>query len=225
MKYTIEGDNLPVVICQCDAGEALVTERGGMSWMSDTFDMSTNMPGGLMKGIGRMLSGESLFLTTYTARSAGMIAFGSCFPGAIRAVQLAPGESIICQKEAFMASESSVSLAVHFQRKLGSGFFSGEGFVMQKITGPGLVFLEIDGSACEYNLAAGEKMIVDTGSLAMCDATVDIDVQMVKGFKNVLFSGEGLFLTTVTGPGRIVLQSMPFADLANRIIAKVPNKS
>ena len=215
---------MPYAVCEMSRGEAVYTESGGMSWMTDTFEMSTNMEGGLLKGLFRSISGESIFMTTYTAKSDGKIAFASGYPGEIRALHLAQGQSMICQKEAFMAAERSVQLSSFFQQKLSAGFFGGEGFVMQKLTGPGIAFVELDGSIAEYSLAAGEKMVVDTGSLAMCDETVKVDVQMVKGFKNILFGGEGLFLTNVTGPGKIWLQSMPFSNLADRILALVPNK-
>ncbi|MDR3348534.1 MAG: TIGR00266 family protein [Acidaminococcales bacterium] len=219
MKYQITGGNLPVVLCSLEKGEAVYTQAGGMTWMDDAFKMSTNMEGGLLGGLARKISGESLFLTTYTAQSAGEIAFASGFPGEIRALSLGAGESLICQKDAFLVAERSVALTTHLKKKIGIGFFGGEGFIMQKVTGPGLAFVEIDGSVTQYQLEPGRKMIVDPGHLALCESTVDLDVQMVKGFKNMLFGGEGLFLTTITGPGKIWLQSMPFSGLAGKVIA------
>ena len=226
MQYVIKGDNLPVVTCTLQSGEAMYTQSGGMSWMSPNMQMSTNMEGGLWGGIKRSLAGESLFMTTYTCgEGQGTIAFASSFPGAVLAISLQQGQSIICQKSAFLAAERSVGLEIFLQRKLGAGFFGGEGFILQKISGPGLVFLEIDGSAEEMQLAAGQRLIVDTGCVALFTPNVTLNIEMVKGFKNVFFGGEGLFLTTMTGPGRVWLQSMPFANLADRIIARMPKQS
>lgn len=194
MQYEIKGGNLPVAICTLSQGEAMFTERGGMAWMSSNLEMSTNMEGGLFKGLGRKLSGESIFMTTYACDSgSGIIAFTSSFPGEIKPYQLAAGQSIICQKRAFLAAERTVTLDMHFRKKLGAGLFGGEGFILQKLTGPGLVFLEIDGSSIEYDLSSGEVLKLDTGHLAVIDPTVKYDIQMVKGFKNIVFGGEGLF--------------------------------
>jgi uncharacterized protein (TIGR00266 family) len=219
MQHQITGGTLPVVLCALNKGEAVYTEVGGMAWMDNAFKMSTNMEGGLLGGFARKLAGESLFLTTYTAEADGVIAFASSFPGDIKAFQLAAGESLICQKDSFLAAERSVTLAAHFKKKIGLGFFGGEGFVMQKLTGPGTVFVEIDGSVVEHSLAPRQKMVIDPGYLAMSEASVNIDVEMVKGFKNMFFGGEGLFLTTVTGPGKVWLQSMPFSKLADKILS------
>jgi uncharacterized protein (TIGR00266 family) len=225
MKYTIEGGQLPVAVCELENGEEMFTESGGMSWMSGNVAMSTNMEGGLMKGLGRMFSGESVFMATYKAEGgSGMIAFASSFPGSIIAVDLDAGQSVIAQKKSFLAATKGVTLAVHFQRKLGAGLVGGEGFIMQKITGPGTAFLEIDGAAIEYDLQPGQMMKVDTGHVAMMDGTVNLDVTTVKGFTNVLFGGEGLFLTTITGPGHVWLQSMPIENVAKNIIPFIPEK-
>lgn len=215
MEYQIEGAPLPVVICQLEAGETMLTERGSMSWMTPNMKMETSTNGGLGKAFGRMLSGDSIFQNRYTAQGGqGLIAFASSFPGSIRAFDIGPGRELVVQKSGFLASEAGVQLSVFFQKKLGSGFFGGEGFIMQKLSGQGTAFIEIDGYAVEYELAAGQQMIVDTGNLAMCDATCSIDIQTVKGVKNVLFGGEGLFNTVVTGPGRVVLQTMPVSGFA-----------
>ena len=225
MKYTIEGGQLPVVVCELDSGEEMFTESGGMSWMSGNMSMSTNMEGGLMKGLGRAMSGESIFMATYKAEGGpGMIAYASSFPGSIIAHELQPGQSIICQKRSFLAASRGVTLAVHFQRKLGAGLFGGEGFIMQRITGPGVAFIEIDGAAIEYNLQPNQMIKVDTGHVAMMQETVKMEVTTVKGFKNVLFGGEGLFLTTLTGPGHVWLQSMPIDNVAKNIIQFMPSK-
>ena len=205
---------MPVVVCDLAAGEAMITERGSMVWMTPNMEMQTSA-GGLGKAFGRMFSGESIFQNTYTAQGGpGMIAFASSFPGSIRAVEITPDRPVVVQKRGFLASEASVELSVFFQKKLGAGFFGGEGFIMQKLGGTGTAFLEIDGSAVEYELAAGQRMVVDTGNLAMCDATCALDIQSGKGVKNALFGGEGLFHTVVTGPGRIILQTMPVSGVA-----------
>ena len=214
MKYEIIGEPMPVVVCHVDQGESMITERGSMVWMSPNMDMQTSA-GGLGKAFGRMFSGDSLFQNTYTAMGGpGMIAFASSMPGAIRAVEITPDRPVVVQKRGFLASEAGVDLSIFFQKKLGAGFFGGEGFIMQKLSGSGTAFLEIDGSAVEYELAAGQQIIVDTGNLAMCDATCSIDIQTVKGVKNVLFGGEGLFNTVVTGPGKVMLQTMPLSGVA-----------
>lgn len=223
MKYRIEGEPMPVVICELDAGESMITEKGSMSWMSPGMKMETNAGGGVGKAFGRMFSGESMFQNVYTSSKAGsIIAFASSFPGSIRAVEVKPGQEIIAQKSAFLAATEGVQLSIFFRKKLSAGFFGGEGFIMQKISGSGIVFLEIDGSAVEYDLAAGEKMIVDTGNLALMSGTCSMDVEMVKGFKNVLFGGEGLLNTVVTGPGKVTFQTMPISSFAGSISAVLP---
>ena len=218
MKYEIKGDNLPVVICNLEAGESVNTQGGAMAWMSPNMQMETEGGGGFGKAIGRMFAGEKIFRNVYTAQSgSGMIAFAASFPGHIVAVEVTPDKPIIVQKGAFLAATSGLDTEVHFRKQLGTGFFGGEGFIMQKISGNGIAFLEIDGSAVSYNLEAGQTMIVDTGNLAMMDATCTMDIQSVKGFKNVLFGGEGFFNTVVTGPGRITLQTMPLSEVASKI--------
>ena len=226
MEYQIEGAPLPVVICQLEAGETMLTERGSMSWMTPNMKMETSTNGGLGKAFGRMLSGDSIFQNRYTAQGGqGLIAFASSFPGAIRAVEITPNMPVIAQKSAFLAATPGVDLSIHFQKKVGAGFFGGEGFIMQKLSGHGMAFLEIDGSAVEYTLAPGQQIIVDTGNLAMVDATCQIDIQTVRGAKNVLFGGEGLFNTVVTGPGRVVLQTMALPAFASALIPYLPAKS
>ena len=223
MEYKIIGEPMPVVTCNLEAGETMITERGSMVWMTPNMKMETKA-GGLGKALGRMFSGESLFQNKYTAEgSQGMIAFASSFPGAIRVVEITPDHPIVCQKSAFLAATSGVELSVFFQKKLGAGFFGGEGFIMQKLSGNGIAFLEIDGSAVEYELAAGQQMIVDTGNLALMDETCKMDIQTVKGVKNVLFGGEGLFNTVVTGPGKITLQTMPMSNFVATVAAQMPS--
>lgn len=225
MEYKIQGETTPVVICQLSPGESMVTEKGSMVWMTPNMEMETSA-GGLGKAFGRMFSGESIFQNIYTARDgSGMIAFASSFPGSIRAVEITPDRPIVVQKTAFLAAQREVDLSVFFQKKLGAGFFGGEGFIMQKLSGRGTAFLEIDGDAVEYDLGPGQQMIVDTGNLAMMDATCSLDIQAVKGVKNMIFGGEGVFHTVVTGPGRIVLQTMPISALAGAVASVLPSKS
>ena len=215
MRYEMHGEPMPVVICYLEAGEKMVTERGSMSWMTPNMLMETSSNGGVGKAFGRMFAGEALFQNIYTASGGqGMIAFASSFPGSIRAFDIAPGREVIAQKSAFLASEPGVTLSLHFQKKLGSGFFGGEGFIMQKLSGYGKAFLEIDGYAMEYNLPAGASMIVDTGYLVAMDATCSIDVVTVPGLKNMFLGGEGVFNTVVNGPGKIILQTMPASSMA-----------
>ena len=224
MKYQIKGEPMPVVICQLEANERVTCESGAMSWMTPNMEMETS-GGGLGKMFGRMVSGESAFQNHYVAKkSAGMIAFASKFPGAIKAYEITPSTPIICQKKSFLACTEGVELSVHLQKKMGSGFFGGEGFVMQKISGNGVAFIEIDGSTVEYNLERGQQMVIDTGYLAMMDATVNLEIQQIKGVKNALFGGEGLFNTVVTGPGRVLLQTMPISGFASLIASMIPSK-
>ena len=218
MKYEIEGGNLPVVICYPEEGQTLCTESGAMSWMSPNMQMTTNTGGGIRKMFGRMFSGESIFMNEYTALGgSGMIAFASSFPGSIIPYPVTPGNGIIVQKRGFLAMEKGLDISVYFQRKLGKGFFGGEGFIMQRITGEGLVFLEIDGHCKEYDLAAGQSIIVDTGYLAAMSESCSMDIETVKGAKNIFFGGEGLFHTRITGPGKVYIQSMPIINIAQRI--------
>jgi len=224
MNYDIKGGNLPVVVCSLEDGETMVTESGAMSWMSPNMEMSTT-GGGVGKMFGRLFAGEHAFQNLYTAHGHGMIAFSSSFPGSIRAVEIRPGREIIVQKSAFLASEQGVELSVHFQKKMSTGLFGGEGFIMQRLSGSGTAFLELDGSAVEYDLSAGQQIVVTTGHVAMIDATCSLDVQSVKGLKNVLFGGEGLFNTVITGPGHVVLQTMPLSKFASQIIPYLPTPS
>lgn len=224
MQYEIKGDQLPVVVCTLNPGESMITERGAMSWMTSNMKMETQA-GGVGKALGRMFSGESIFQNKYTAEgSQGLIAFASSFPGEIRAIQIAPGQNIIAQKSAFLAAEPGVELSIHFKKKLGAGFFGGEGFIMQKLSGQGTAFVEIDGSVVEYQLQAGQTMLLDTGYLAMMDETVSMDIEMVKGIKNIFLGGEGLFNTKVTGPGRVWIQTMPISAVASIIASRLPQK-
>ncbi len=226
MKYSIFGDNLPAVTIDLAKGESIYTQSGGMSWMTDGIKMETNMKGGFMKGLGRMFSGESLFMATYTAeRDNQSITLSSTFPGHIVALDLSDGRQYICQKRAFLCAEPDVELSAEAVSGLKGGFFGGEGFVLQRVKGNGYVFIEMDGSVKELTLAPGEKLIVDTGNVALYESTVTYSVQMVKGFANVLFGGEGLFLSTLTGPRKVYLQTMTVASLAGELIPYLPKPS
>ncbi len=224
MKYEIMGGNLPAVICRLTKGESIICEGGGMSWMDDVFTMSTS-GGGLKKMFGKAFSGESMFMNTYTANADGEIAFASSFPGEILAVEIGAGKSIVAQKKAFLASESGVDMSVFFQKKLSGGFFGGEGFIMEKFTGNGIVFLEVDGSIKEYTLAPGERKIMETGHLVMMEETCSLSVERIKGAKNILLGGEGLFNTVVTGPGKVVMQTMPISKTAELIAGFIPKSN
>lgn len=226
MRYDIHGTTMQTLDIFLSAGETVFTESGGMAWMKGSIEMSTNTRGGLLKGLARSLSGESLFLTSYTCKSGeSMVTFTPEAPGAIVPVALAPDESRICQKDAFMVAQDSVTLETHFRRKLGSGLFGGEGFVLQKLTGPGIAWIEIAGEVREYVLYAGETMTIDPGHIAMYEPTVDYDINRMKGVRNILFGGEGLFVATLTGPGRIWLQSLPLANLASKLMQYMPIRS
>lgn len=223
LNYKIEGGHLPVVICYPEPGQTLCCESGAMSWMSPNMHMETNSGGGVKKALGRLFSGESLFMNEYTAQgSTGMIAFASRFPGSIIPYEVTPGNEIIVQKKGFLAMEKGLDLSIYFQRKLGKGFFGGEGFIMQKVSGNGLIFLEIDGHCVEYTLGAGESIILDTGYLAAMSATCTMDIETIKGAKNIFFGGEGLFNTRVTGPGKVYIQSMPIWQIAQELIPYMP---
>lgn len=226
MRAEIYGTTMQTLDIFLNAGESVFTESGGMAWMRGDVEMTTNARGGLLKGLARTLAGESLFLTSYTCRSGeAMVTFTPESPGAIIQLDLAANESRICQKDAFMVAEDSVTLEVHFRRKLGTGLFGGEGFVLQKLTGPGAAWVEIAGEVREYMLQAGETMQVDPGHIAMYEPSVSYELTRVRGVKNVLFGGEGLFLATLTGPGRIWLQSMPLANLAAKLRQYIPTSS
>ena len=223
IKYDIEGGHLPIVICYPEAGQTLCTESGAMSWMSPNMKMDTNAGGGLKKAFGRLFSGESIFMNEYTAMGGqGMIAFASSFPGSIIPYQVTPGNGIIVQKRGFLAMEKGLELSMYFQKKLGKGLFGGEGFIMQRISGNGTVFLEIDGHCKEYILKEGQSILVDTGYLAAMSESCTLDIETIKGAKNIFLGGEGLFHTRITGPGKIWLQSMPASKLAQAIQPYLP---
>ncbi|MGC2871749.1 TIGR00266 family protein [Ihubacter sp. rT4E-8] len=223
MKYTIVGEPLPAVICDVEAGETLITESGAMSWMTPNMKMETTSNGGIGRALGRVFSGDTLFQNRYTAQGgSGQIAFASSFPGSIKAFDINPGHEMIVQKSAFLASEATVDLSIFFQKRAGAGFFGGEGFIMQRLSGRGIAFVEIDGYAVEYNLAPGQEMIIDTGYLAAMESTCSMDIVSVPGVKNMLFGGEGIFNTLVKGPGKIILQTMPINVVAGAVRPFIP---
>ena len=212
MQYQVKGEPLPYVEINLEAGEQIKCQRGAMSWMSAGIEMNTR-GGGIGKMFSKAITGESVFENVYTARTPGYIAFASSLPGNILAVPVEHGKDIICQKSAYLAATTGVDISIFFHKRLGAGFFGGEGFIMQRLSGNGLAFVEIDGSVEVKELAAGESLYIDTGYLAMMDSTCSMDIQTVGSVKNAILGGEGIFNTVVRGPGRVFLQSMPVAKL------------
>lgn len=225
MRYQIVGETLPVVICELEGGEKMINEGGSMSWMSPNMLMETTTNGGIGKAFGRMFAGEKMFQNVYTAQGGnGLIAFASSFPGSIKAFQIAPGQEMVFQKSAFLAGEASVNLSVFFNKKLGAGLFGGEGFIMQRVSGQGIVFAEFDGHVVEYDLQPGQQIVVDTGHLAAMTPSCNMEIRSVPG-ENMLFGGEGVFNTVITGPGRVWLQTMPISNVAGVLRPYMPSGS
>lgn len=222
MEYEIKGTPLPVVICHLNKGETLTCDSGAMAWMDPCMEMETTS-GGMGKAFGRMFSGETIFQNRYTATANGKIAFASSFPGKIIPFEVGPGKEIVVQKSSFLACETGVDMSIFFNKKASSGFFGGEGFIMTKLSGLGIAFLEIDGDVVEYDLAPGQQIIADTGYVAMMEATCKMEIKSVAGIKNKLLGGEGFFNTVVTGPGKVYLQTMPISTLANNIVRFIPS--
>ncbi len=222
MRYVINGTIMQTVAIDLMPGETVFSQTNCMCWMNDAITMNTNTGGGFLSGIKRSLGGGSFFITEFTATGDGHVAFAPRFPGTMMPVQLGAGQSLICRKETFLCAEKSVTLEIAFQKRLGAGFFGGEGFILQKVTGPGTVFLDLSGEVVEKDLAPGERLLVHAGHVGALDPSVGFDIQMVRGFKNVLFGGEGLFLATLTGPGHVALQSMPIINLAEEIGRYLP---
>ena len=224
MEYKIIGTVLQAVILELDPGETVFSESGGMAWMSSNITMKTTGRGGGLGGVlKRAVSGESLFLVDFTSQGGkGTVAFASDFPGKIIALNLAQGQDMIAQKQAFLCAEKTVGLNIQFRRRLGAGLFGGEGFILEKLTGPGVAFVCMDGEIMEYTLQPNEVLKVDTGHVAMFEPSVSFDIEMIKGFSNILFGGEGIFLATLRGPGRIWLQTMPTQALAKAIMPYMP---
>ena len=225
MEYEISGGSFPIVICTLQKGETMKNETGAMAFMTSGMNMKTNTGGGLLKGLGRALSGDTLFLNFFTAESDGeQVGFSACTPGKIIPIRLDGSNSIIGQKNAFLAAEESVDVDMYFKNKLGTGIFGGEGFILQKFTGNGMVFLEVDGEVIERDLKPGEVLLVDPGHIAAMDESIDFDIERVKGAKNILF-GEGLYFSKLTGPGKVWIQTMPISKLAESIIPFLPERT
>ena len=222
MKFEISGTVMQTVAIDLDPGEQIYSQTNTMAWMNDAIVMDTHTGGGFLAGLKRSLAGGSLFITDFTAQGPGHVAFAPRFPGTIIAKTLAAGESLICRKETFLCAQKSVTLELAWQRRLGAGFFGGEGFTLQKVTGPGTVWLDLSGEVVEKDLAAGEKLLVHAGHVGIQAPTVEFDIQMIRGFKNVVFGGEGLFIATLTGPGHVWLQSMPIMNLAEEVGRYLP---
>ena len=226
MKYEIKGGSFPILECTLNKGESMITQSGGMCWRDPEITMETSSNGGLGKMVGRLFTKEKLFQNIYTADKDGAkIVFGTCVPGSIKAVPITKGKSIIVQKSSFLASYGNIDVSTFFNKKIGVGLFGGEGFIMQKVTGEGIVFLEIDGTEVEFELKEGEQKVLSTGYLVSMDETCSIDVQVVKGAKNILLGGEGIFNTVITGPGKVTVHTMPIARLADSIIPYIPTKT
>ena len=222
MQYEIKGGAFPVVECRLQSGEQMITERGSMVWMSPNMSMETK-GGGLGKMFSKALTGESMFQNIYTAKGDGLIAFGCSFPGRILPVEVGKGVDMIVQKRSFLAGETGVEISVTFNKKLGVGLFGGEGFIMQRLSGHGMAFIEIDGELIEYNLAPGQQIVVDTGNVAGFESSVTMEIRQVPGMKNKLLGGEGLFNTYLTGPGRVLLQTMPISTVASVVAGYIPS--
>lgn len=222
MRYEVSGTTMQTVSIDLERGERLFSQTHSMAWMSETIRMDTHTGGGLFAGLKRAVSGGGLFITEFIAEDRGHIAFAPRFPGQIIVKQLRAGESLVCRKETFLCAERSVELDIAFQQRLGAGFFAGEGFILQRVTGPGTVFLDLSGEVVEKQLGHGERLLVHAGHIGVQEPSVQTDIRMMRGFRNILFGGEGLFLATLTGPGRIWLQSMPILNLAEEIARYMP---
>ncbi len=224
MRFELVGSTMQALSLHLESGESVYTESGAMAWMTEAIDMDANFKGGLLGSIGRMFTGESLALTTFTARGgSGEIAFAPHVPGKIIPLRMEPGRALVVQKHSFLCAQEGVEVRLHFKRNLWGGLFGGEGFILQRVSGSGLAFFEIDGEVVERDLAPGETLRVDTGHVAMFQDSVHFDVTAVKGIKNWIFGGEGLFLTTLTGPGRVWLQTLPFSNLVGQVAAALPD--
>ena len=203
----------------------MFTQSGGMSWQTAGIEMNTNTRGGLMKGLGRMFAGESLFIAHYTATVDGAkITFASNVAGSVVPVDVSNAQGLITQKGAFLCAQDSVSLETVFTKKLSSGFFGGEGFILQRLSGSGMAFLEVDGDMIQMDLQPGEVLKVDTGNVVAFTPSVGYEVETVKGLGNILVGGEGLFLTKLTGPGRVFLQTMNYAEFVGKIASALPSR-
>lgn len=224
MEYEIKGAPFPVVECTLGPNESMLSDSGAMAWMDSCLEMETTSNGGISKAFGRMFSGETMFLNRYTSSAIGKIAFSSSFPGEILAIDLSGGKEIVVQKSSFLCSEETVERKTFFAKSFSTGIFGGEGFVMSKYYGEGIMFVEIDGSVEVKELSPGQKITIDSGYLAMMDATCKMEVKTVSGLKNKMLGGEGFFNTVITGPGRIWLQTMPISAIAQTLTRYIPGK-
>jgi uncharacterized protein (TIGR00266 family) len=225
MRYDLQGTTMQMLNLELGEGETIISESGRMVFMSDNMNMKTEAKGGMWAGLKRKFAGESFFLVTFSPQAdKGIISFGSEFPGKIIPMKLGPNDQIIAQKDAFLCSESSVTMDAGWTRKIGAGFLGGEGLILIKVKGPGTVFFNVGGEISEIALQQGQKIRVDTGNLAMFDASVTYDVERIKGVRNIVFGGEGLFLATCTGPGRVWVQSLPVSELAGKLAEYLPGR-
>jgi uncharacterized protein (TIGR00266 family) len=225
MHYELSGTVMQTLAIDLNPGETVFSQTNCMCWMNDAIEMNTHTGGGFLAGLKRSFSGGGFFITDFTARGPGHVAFAPRFPGTIIPVQLGAGQALICRKETFLCAEKSVTFDIAWQKRLGAGFFGGQGFILQRISGPGTVWLDLSGEVVHRDLAAGERLLVHAGHVGVMDPSIGFDIQMVPGFKNILFGGDGLFLATLTGPGHVALQSMPIMNLAEEIGRYLPNNS
>jgi len=228
IDYKIYGDDLQLVEIELDPGETVRGEAGTMTYMEAGIEMATGTGGGLLKGLKRAITGESFFITSFTNTGNGKsrVGFAAPYPGKIMPLDLGDlGGSFLCQKDSFLCAADGIEIEVAFTKKLGAGLFGGEGFILQKLEGDGMAFVHAGGTLIERDLAAGESLRVDTGCVVGFAPSVDYDIQAVGGFTNSLFGGEGLFLTKLTGPGKIYIQSLPFSRLADRIEAALKSQT
>lgn len=226
MDYKVIGQTVPVVEMTLNAGETVYTQSGGMAYQSEGIEMKTNARGGIMKSIGRAFSGESIFMANYTAQKDGvMVAFAATVPGNVVPVDLSQmPQGLMMQKGAFLCAENTIETKVAFTKKFSAGLFGGEGFILQKAQGNGKLFLEVDGDTIEKELQQGEVLKVDTGNVVAFEPSVSYEIETVKGLGNIFLGGEGLFLTRLVGPGKVILQSQNFKDFAGRIIPYIPSR-
>lgn len=226
MNASISGTTMQTVQMELSPGEQVYCQTHAMAWMSDTIQMETNTGGGFFAGLRRSVSGGSFFVTTYTGNGPGVskIAFAPRFPGHIVPMRLEAGQSVICRKETFLVAEKSVTFEIAFQQRLGAAFFGGEGFILQRLTGPGTVWLDLSGEVCQEELQPGQRLLVHAGHVGIITPSVQFDIQRVRGVRNMIFGGEGIFLATLTGPGRVWLQSMPILNLAEAIAHYLPRQ-
>ena len=224
MQATIHGTTMQTVHVHLEPGESVYCQTHAMAWMTDDVQMATNTGGGLLAGLKRSMAGGSFFMTTYTAagRGTSRVVFASRFPGHVLPFTLKPGESLLCRKETFLVAESTVTFAIAFQQRLGAAFLGGEGFILQRVTGPGTVWLDLSGETCVEELQPGRKLLVHAGHVGIITQGVDFSIQRVGGVRNMIFGGEGIFLASLVGPGKAWLQSMPIMNLAESIAHYLP---